>query len=240
MNKSILKLLSAAALIAATAAPAFADTAHGADVDVWFSGFNLVSSSGNSFTFSSGPYVEDGIPNHTLFKNAFDLTAHDGKVLTGKLSFTMDVQYQLEAPPGPWPYDGGYSAYSRASFDVLVPHCDTCGPYDAELIGNAQGSASSATTTTPTNGTLSFSSNASEANGSYDRLIAFMFYALDPNPAYGSMTITSLTMSIDTAPAVSPVPELPPFAMMGAGLAVLALRARRNSRKQQAKAALEA
>jgi len=238
MNKSILKLLSAAALVAATAAPAFADTAHGADVDVWFSGFNLVSSTGNTFTFSSGPYVDDGIPNHTSFKNAFDLTAHDGKVLTGKLSFTMDVQYQQEAPPGQ--YSGDYSAYARASIDMLVPHCNGCGPYDAELIGNAQGSASSAATTAPTSGTLSFNSNASDASGSYDHLIAYMFYSLDTYPAYGSMTITSLTMSIDTAPAVSPVPELPPFAMMGAGLALLGLRARHNSRKQQAKAVLAA
>lgn len=237
MNKSILKLLSAAALVAATAAPAFADTAQGADVDVWFSGFNLLSSTGNTFTFSSGPFVGNGIPNNSSFKSAFDLTAHDGKVLTGKLSFTMDVQYQLAAPPSP--YNGDYSAYARAGFDILVPHCDNCGPYDAELVGNAQGSASSGPTTAPTSGTLSFNSNASDASGSYDRLIAYMFYNLDPNPAYGSMTITSLTMSIETAPAVSPVPELPPFAMMGAGLAVLALRARHNSRKQ-AKAVLAA
>ena len=240
MKKTIMKLFSAAALIAATAAPAIADTAQGADVDVWFSGFNLVSTNGNSFTFASGPYVEDGIPNHTSFKHAFDVTAHEGKVLTGKLSFTMEVQYQLEAPPGPWPYDGTYNAYTWASMDVLSPYCGTCGPYAADLVGNAQGSTSSAPTTAPTNGTLSFSSNASEASGSYDRLIAYMFYSLDPNPAYGSMSITALTVSFDTAPAVSPVPELPPFAMMGAGLAALGLRARFKGRKKVVGAALAA
>ena len=240
MKKSIMKFFSAAALIAATAAPAFADTAQGADVDVWFSGFNLVSNSGNTFTFASGPYVEDGIPNHTSFKHAFDVTAHDGKVLTGKLSFTMEVQYQLETPPGPWPYDGTYNAYAGASIDVLSPYCDTCGPYAADLVGNAQGSAASAPTTGPTSGTLSFSSNASQASGSYDRLIAYMFYSLDPNPAYGSMSITALTVSFDTAPAVSPVPELPPFAMMGAGLAAIGLFARFKGRKKAADAALAA
>ena len=240
MSKSILKWLSAAALIAASAAPAFADTAHGTDVDVTFSGFTPVSISGNSFTFSSGPYIEDGIPNNVSFKHAFYVDAHAGKALTGKLSFTMEVQYQSEAPANPWPYPGDYNIHASGSIDVLLPHCaNFCGPYDADLIGNAQGGAS-ADATMPTSGTFSFSSNASEASGSYDYLIAFMAYDLFLNPAYGSMNITSLTVSFDTAPAASPVPELPPFAMMGAGLAVLALRARFNGRKKQAKAALEA
>lgn len=239
MNKSILKLLSAAALVVAAAAPAFANTVHGSDVDVTVLGFTPVSSTGNTFTFSGGTYVGDGYPNHMPYKNLFTVDAHAGKALTGKMSFTMEVQYQFAAPPGPWPYDGTYFAYAGASFDMLSPHCDTCGPYQSDLIGNSSGSAN-ATSATPTSGTISIVSDMSAATGSYDNLLAYMFYGLTLDPAYGSMSITSLTMSFDTVNAVSPVPELPPFAMMGAGLAALGLCARLKGRKRQAKATLAA
>ena len=239
MNKSILKLLSTAALIAATAAPAFADTVHGADVDVTFFGFTPVSSNGNSFTFSNGPYDEDGIPNNSSYEQLFIVDAHAGKALTGKMSFTMEVQYQFGTNPNPWPHTGTYNAHASAGIDVLSPRCDTCGPYDSDLLGNANGGTTTLITS-PTNGTLSFASTASNATGSYDNLLAYMFYDLALDPAYGSMSITSLTLSFDTVTAASPVPELPPFAMMGAGLAALGLCARVNGRRKQTRAAPEA
>jgi hypothetical protein len=238
VNKSILKLLSAATMVAAVAAPAFADTIHGSDVDVTVAGFKPVSSTGNSFTFSGGSYVGDGFPNSMLYKTLFVVDAHDGKALTGKMSFTMDVQYQFAAPPAPQPADS-YFAYASGSIDVLVPHCDTCGPFDSDLLGNVRGSGN-ATATTPTSGTISFVSDASDATGRYDNLFAYLFYGLTLDPAYGSMNITSLTMSFDTVTAVSPVPELPPFAMMGAGLAAIGLCVRFKGRKKQTQAALPA
>ncbi|MBP1203033.1 hypothetical protein JOD97_001047 [Duganella sp. 1411] len=238
MNNTILKLLSAAALVAAMAAPAFADTVHGSDVDVTVSGFTPVSSTGNSFTFSGGSYVGDGFPNSMLYKTLFIVDAHAGKALTGKMSFTMDVQYQFAAPPAPQPA-GDYFAYASGSVDVLAPRCDRCGPFDSDLLGNVRGSGN-ATATTPTSGTISFVSAASDATGRYDNLLAYLFYGLTLDPAYGSMSITSLTMSFDTVTAASPVPELPPLAMMGAGLAALGLCARVKGRKKPAKVALEA
>ena len=238
MNKTILKLLSAAALAAAVAAPAFADTIHGSDVDVTVSGFTPVSSTGNSFTFTGGSYVGDGSPNSMLYKTLFIADAHDGKALTGKMSFAMDVQYQFAAPPAPQPADS-YFAYASGSIDVLAPRCDRCGPFDSDLLGNVRG-AGNATATTPSSGTISFVSDASNATGRYDNLIAYLFYGLTLDPAYGSMNITSLTMSFDTVNAASPVPELPPLAMMGAGLAALGLCARFKGRKRQAQTALQA
>ncbi|SEN10402.1 hypothetical protein SAMN05428959_101207 [Duganella sp. CF517] len=233
MNKTILKLLSAAALVATVAAPAVAATAHGRDVDVTIEGFTPVSSTGNTFTFSGGRYDEDGIPSNTSYKQLFLIDAHAGKALTGKMSFTMDVEYEFGTDPNPWPHTGNYSAYARASFDVLSPNCGTCGPFDAELLGNAQG-ANTTIITSPTNGKLSFASNASAASGSYDRLFAYMFYDMALDPAYGSFNITALTVSFEAVDAASPVPELPPFAMMGAGLAALGLCARYKGRKKTA------
>jgi len=239
VNKTILKLLSAVALIAAAAAPAFADTVQGSDVDVTFFGFTPVSSSGNSFTFASGPYDEDGIPHNSSYTHLFIVDAHAGKVLTGKISFTMEVQYEFGTTPSPWPHTGTYNAYASAAIDVLLPRCGSCGPYDADLLGNASGGTSTIITS-PTNGTLSFASNASAATGSYNNLFAYMFYDLALDPAYGSLSITSLTVSFDTMNAASPVPELPPFAMMGAGLAAIGLFARFKGRKKAADAALPA
>jgi hypothetical protein len=239
VNNSISKLLSSAALVAAIAAPAFADTVQGSDVDVMVNGFTPISSTGNSFTFSGDTYVGDGWPNGYLSKTLFAVYAHEGKVLTGKMSFTMELQYDFAAPPPPQFDDGSYTASAAARFSLLAPVCLSCGPLFAEQLGTADG-GTSASATSPTSGTMSFTSNASQATGRYNHILADMVYNRSLGSDYGSITITSLTISFDTIDAASPVPELPPFAMMGAGLAVLGLSTRLTGRRKQAKAALPA
>lgn len=231
MNKSILKSLSAAALVAAMASPAFADTLQGSDVDVTAYGFTPVSSTGNSFTFAGDTYVGDGWVNGYLSRTSFAVYAHEGKALTGKMRFTMELQYEFAPPPPPQFDDGSYTASAAARVSLLAPVCLSCGPLFAEQLGFADG-GTSASATSPTSGMMSFTSNASKATGSYNHILADMVYNRSLGSDYGSITITSLTISFDTMDTASPVPELPPFAMMGAGLAALGLCARFAGRKK--------
>ena len=239
MNKSILHLLSTAALLAAVAAPAFADTVYGTDVAVTVNGFTPISSTGNSFTFSGYTYTGDGFPNGYLYKNLFAVDTLGSKTLTGKMSFSMELQYQFETPPPPQGDNGSYSASTWAIFSMLAPLCGPCGTQGAEPVGSAEG-GTGASATSPTSGTMSFTSSVSNATGSYDHLLGNLIHTMWLNPAYGSLTITSLTLSFDTANAASPVPELPPYAMMGAGLGALGLCARLKGRKKQGNEAIAA
>lgn len=237
MRKSVFKLLASALLVAAVAAPstAFAAVVYGENVDVTYGRYTPVSHSGNSFTFSGIPFTGNGDQNTAVVKDLFSIDAHDGQALTGKLSFTMEVAYQFTAPPvTPFPYTGSYGGGLSHLSDVLVPACPKfCGPLDAQLIGVAE-AGDGATANGPTSGTWYLSSNITDATGNYDTLFAYNYLIMSFNSGYGSMQVKSLTFTFDTVaamdpvggPVSSPVPELPPAAMLGLGLAALALRVR--------------
>lgn len=234
----ISRLLATAAIFAvsatsAMAANGFDTTIYGSNIDVSVSGFTEISHVGNSFTFSGRKYAREGNSGGGDIETSFLAEAHQGQSLTGKLSFTMEVAYQLDKPPAIFgdEYQGEYNAYAMPDIDVLVPACPTgCGPYDAKFIGSAEGFAS-VNPTGPTSGTWTITSNVNPASGNYNALLAYMseYYYLDPG--YGSFQINSMTLNFDTVdssrPALaSPVPELPPMAMFGAGILALGLHAR--------------
>ncbi|MEO5935436.1 MAG: hypothetical protein ABIQ08_18020 [Duganella sp.] len=235
MKKTILQMLSAATLLAATAAPAMADVFHGANLDIETTSnyFIPVSSTGNSFTFTTaGPtYTPNGSYNPSGLKDAFIIKAHSGQALTGKMNFSLTAQYQTEnAPQGP--AAGEHSSGMTVGVDVLSPHCGMCGPYDADLLGSASVSAS-ALSAGPSSGSWNLDSKTTDSVGTYDNLIAYMLHNYSLDPLYGSIGITSITFSFGTVAVPSPVPELPPVAMMGLGLAALALRVRYRKAKQK-------
>lgn len=233
LKKTILQLLSAAALLAATTAPALAEVFHGANLDIDASGYFIpVSTSGNSFTFTTaGPaYTPNGAFNPAGLKDAFLIKAHAGQALTGKMSFSLTAQYQTEDPPQGQTY-AEHSSSIGVGVDVLSPHCAMCGPFDADLLGNA-GVSASALSAGPGSGSWNLDSNVTAGVGTYDNLIAYMFHNYGINTLYGSIGITSITFSFETVAVSSPVPELPPAAMMGLGLAALALRVRYRKSKQ--------
>nr|WP_315399439.1 hypothetical protein [uncultured Duganella sp.] len=228
MSKTILRLLSML-VVAASASGAMAQTVYGDNIDVTVShGYAPVSHAGNAFTFSGNSYVLDGGWQPATAKTIFTAQAHAGQALTGKLSFTMELQYEYGATPFP---STDYTAFAQAQVDVLAPHCPQgCGPFDSDLVGTAQGYASS-TTADPVNGTLTIISDQSQASGNYNLLLTQMLEYVSLNPAYGSLTINSFTITFETVSVnattfASPVPELPPAAMFGAGIVALGLTAR--------------
>lgn len=209
------------------AAPALAQVANGADVDVYYNpGFVSVSTSGNSFTFAStGPYAPAGDWTPGIYKDLFIVNAHEGKALTGNMSMSFQATYQLAAPDLPWPYDGAYTGWLSSTIDVLVPNCGMCGPFDSVQLGQLY-AGDGAQSTLPTSGTLTGSASFTGAAGSYDTLFAYAFNYYNLNTNYGSINLTSFTLSFETGPQASPVPELPPVAMLGLGLAAMAMRVR--------------
>lgn len=232
---------------------------NGTDVDVEFdnSYFQAVYSGDDSFTFiTNGPYPAEQIPMWSDIENVFAVYAHPGRALTGNISFTVRGQYQLDAPGTIDPntgadtgnYSGNYTAGMDIRIGVFLPRCPhTCGPMDAELLGSAEVGWYDELAA-PGGGVWNFTSPPSGATGTYDYLQAVMFEYYTLYPRAGSMGITSISFSFDTVPVAipepatvpSPVPELPPFVMMGAGLAALGLCTRVKGRKKHAKVALEA
>ncbi|MEV4778123.1 hypothetical protein [Burkholderia sp. LMU1-1-1.1] len=70
--------------------------------------------------------------------------------------------------------------------------------------------------------------------GTYDRLALYVINDYTIDSGYGTIHLNTLRITSDTVggPISSPVPELPQFAMKGAGLAALGLCARHRKAKQ--------
>ena len=67
-------------------------------------------------------------------KRVFQVEAPTKYALTGKMSATLTALYKIgEGVQG--------TAYIDVNFDVLLPHCDFCGPYDSDLIGTSRDGA---------------------------------------------------------------------------------------------------
>jgi hypothetical protein len=239
MKKSILKFLSATVLLACAAAPSFAGTIKAANFDLSYNdSFIPVSSVGNTVTFVSTFYFSTYGNGYAVLKDGFQAWAHPGQAFTGDVNVKTGLDYTLGN------YQGTSSSYDGrvvTTIDVLANNCDTCSMYDAKLL--AQGSAvASATTTAPGSGTATGAVDLTNTvGGTYDLLALYVINTYNLNPASGMLHLNSFSVTLDTVgPISSAVPELPPVAMLGLGLAALGLRARFGGRKTKAKATLAA
>ena len=239
MKKSILKLLSAAALLACAATPSFAGTIETANYDLYYNdSFIPVSSVGNTVTFASTFYFTGYGQDFAGLKNGFQAWAHPGQAFTGNVSVKTDLEYTFGN------YHGTSSSFSGdvySTISVLANNCNTCSLYDSKLLVEGYTSAS-ATTTAPGSGTATGAVDLTNTiGGTYELMALYVtnFYSL--NAPMGTLHLNTFTVTLDTVgPISSPVPELPPVAMLGLGLAALGLRARFGGRKTKAKSALAA
>lgn len=233
LNKMISQLLATAAFLAVSASSAMAVTVSGSNLDVSVDYFTPISQTGNSFTFSGNQFVLDGMLPNMATMSGFSVQSHQGQALTGKISYTMELAYQMDLPPGE--YDGQYNAVAQTYGDIYAPMCEFCSPMDAPRVGETQGFAS-ASSTGPSSGFLTITSSVSPASGQYNLLYFALAEYYTVEPAWGSFTVKSLTINFDTVDLARPalasaVPELPPMAMFGAGVLALGLHARlRKSR----------
>jgi hypothetical protein len=239
MKKSILRLLSATVLLASAAAPSFAGTLKAANFDIYYSdSFIPVSSVGNTVTFASTFLFSSYGQDFAGIKDGFQAWAHPGYAFTGDVSVKTGLEYTFGN------YQGTSSKFSggvSTVVDVLANNCDTCSMYDATLLAEGYANAS-ATTTAPGSGTATGAVDLTNTvGGTYELMALYVINNYSLNSPTGILHMNSFSVTLDTVgPISSPVPELPPVAMLGFGLAALGLRARFGGRKTKAEATIAA
>ncbi|NYE58982.1 hypothetical protein FHW58_000134 [Duganella sp. 1224] len=150
-------------------------------------------------------------------KKTFEIFAPVNYALTGKMNATLTALYDLG--------DGVQGkANMDITFDVLLPHCAQCGPNDADLVGTSRNG-----TFTDNGSGMQYVADGSSASGSYNRLLVYEI-VVGSLPAFsGHIYFQTLTFTAETM--ASPVPELPPVALYGFGLAAMVVAARAKSSK---------
>ena len=219
MIRSISKLLCALTVIIASAGLARAQIVQTQTFTADYLGnslLNFVSSQGNSLTFAYAPGYTIQSGDFWIDKEFFDLKALPHYALTGYMDFSMTATY--DGALDQQPLGGDYVS--------LIPHCpDTCGPYDADMLAG-----SNLGTLTANGSAIKYELGSLPASGAYDQL--FLTSAvLASNQSDGLLTLQTITITVGTV-QISPVPEMPPAAMLGLGLAALAVRIRCKSGKK--------
>lgn len=158
-----------------------------------------------------------------ISKNLFEVQAPPNYALTGKMGATINALYSLgDATEG--------DAYMDITFDVLLPHCDFCGPFASDLVSTGRDGL-----LTRTDGGMQFVANESAASGMYSRVLVYNIVVASLPAWSGYIQFQSMTFTAETVAlplAASPVPELPPAALFGLGLFALGIAARAKSRKR--------
>jgi hypothetical protein len=182
-----------------------------------------VSHDANSFTFtfSDNAIYEPTNAAPYIIRNFYDFSAQPNYAFTGKMSVQVNANYQLDGTPGA-------TANINTGFDVLLPKCGPCNPYEATLL-----STSSGYQLTDTGSFLHVEAGPTPATGEYDRL--WLYLVLNPQLSNysGRLQLTTITFNAETF-QTSPVPELPPVALLTGGLALLGLLTRRSGSKKTA------
>lgn len=214
-------LLLAVAALAAQAGPAHAELMTGSHATFDSRGYTPVSVVGDTFTVSSGTYSQNGSGFPLFDRASMQFVAQQGYYLTGKFHVVMDISYAMPDQI----FNRALDIY--AGYDVLYPPCLQCGPFDSAFIGYSNGYAIGK----EAEGVLHLDyGNDTAVAGTYERLFfASVLYA-SFNELYGQFRVDSYAITVQTMALTSAVPELPPAAMLGAGLGVLALYARRRQR----------
>ena len=214
-------LLLAVTALTAQAGLAHAEVMTGSHATFDPRGYTPVSVVGDTFTVSSATYSQNGSPFPFLDRASMQFIAQEGYYLTGKFHVVMDISYSMPD-----------QIFNRAldisaGYDALYPPCEQCGPFDSALVGYGNGYASGR----ESEGVLHLDyGNDTAVTGTYERLFFASFLYASFNELYGQFRVDSYAITVQTMPLASAVPELPPAAMLGAGLAVLALYARRRQR----------
>jgi hypothetical protein len=225
MKKPMYRLLCAIAVAAAASGQAQAAEVQSPYVAMDYNEYFLtpVSHDGNSFTFAftDATFYEptDSVPY--IIRNFYDFSAQPHYALTGKMSVQVNANYKIEDTPGA-------RADINTSFDVLIPHCDLCNPYDSTLLSKIWDYR-----VIDTGSTLHVEAGPTPASGAYDRL--WLYLVLNPQLSNfsGQLQLTTITFNAETF-QTSPVPELPPVALLTGGLALLGMLTRRNRSKKTA------
>lgn len=226
MKKSLLKLLSSAALLVCAATPASAGIVHGTSFDLSYDEHSMIPMyyTGNTVTFTTTTYFSSYGPGYSIVKDALYATARAGVKFTGDVDIKTRIDYHVAPVPG---YQETPRVYLSTIVDVLAPHCAECSIYDADLLGDGYALAAA---TSPgfssgmANGAVDI---ANTFGGTYDRLALYVIN--DYGSSTGGMVhLYNFTVTLDTVggPISSPVPELPPFALIGVGMLAIALRER--------------
>ncbi|MET0322653.1 MAG: hypothetical protein ABW069_18190 [Duganella sp.] len=219
MSQPFPKLLLALAMFAAQAGTAHADVMTGSHVTFDPRGWTPVSAVGDTFTLSSPPYAQDGSISAFLDRSSFQFKAQDGYYMTGNFHVVLDISYTIPEPVV------SRSLFISAGYDVLYPPCEQCGPFDSAQVGYANGYADGQ----QAEGVLHLDYGNTGAAGAYERLfLASLLYA-SFQELYGEFRVDAYAITVETRPLASAVPELPPVALLGAGLSLLGWCARRRA-----------
>lgn len=224
---SIKRLLAAATLTMVAAVPALAGTIQLANYDLSYSnGFTPVSYSGNTVTFVSNYYYSSYFAGYAVFRDDFFVGAHAGVSFTGNASIATEVDYQMEAVQG---HSGNYDYNLATSVDVLAQNCQPWGCYEPTLLGGGSTDAS-VSSPVPIQGLASGALDITNTvGGTYSGLVLHVVNNYQFPVGNGAMHLNRFSITLDTVGGntnPSPVPELPPIAMMGLGMAALAMRVR--------------
>jgi hypothetical protein len=218
MHHPLPKLLFAFAMLAAQAGLVHADVMTGSHVTFETRGWTPVSAVGDTFTLSNPTYAQDGAISSFLDRSTFQFTAQEGYYMTGNFHVVMDISYAIPEPVV------SRSLFISAGYDVLYPPCEQCGPFDSAQVDYANGYANGQ----EAEGVLHLDYGNTNGAGAYERLfLASLLYA-SFQELYGEFRVDSYAITVETRPLASAVPELPPVAMLGAGLALLGYSARRR------------
>lgn len=169
-------------------------------------------------------YAPEGPSGNGMFvnKGVLQFDAPANFAYTGKMHAELKASYDLGGV-------SGNSAFTDISFDVLVPYCDFCGPFDAELVGTSR-----IGTMADDGSHLHFTSESSVASGQYKRVLIYYIVvgvlpAFTGHIQYESLSFTADMVALDIVP--SPTPEPPTVLLFMAGLAVTAMAARRRRQR---------
>lgn len=234
MKNFLVKMLSAAALVACAAAPASAGVVYGSSFDLSYDENTMipVSYTGNTVTFTTTFYYSQYGQGFAVVRDGLFAAAHAGVRFTGDVSIQTRTDYYMGADTG---FAGPYRADLTTGVDVLSPNCANCSIYDSKLLGNGQSNAW-ASSPTPVSGMANGAVDiANTQGGTYDRLGLYVINNYSSaNTAVIHLNTFTITLDTVGGPISSPVPELPPFALIGVGMLAIALRERLRKGRRRA------
>ena len=205
MIRSISKLFCALALTATSTGLAHAGTLQTPTFSISYADWlTPISSQGNSFTFAYTPTPIVTGYDLWIDKEVFTFKSLPHYALTGQMGYAFAATY----------VGSQGTADLGGTIGSFIPHCpDHCGLYDSDQLA-----LSGSGTFTDNGSTVQYKADSLPASGAYDQL--FLAGSMYASINVGQLTLQTITVSAESV-QTSPVPEMPPAAMLALGLAVL-------------------